>query len=88
MKMLVEVYRVGQVVELSAIILIVRFRLRSTSITLVVLSMFALVFLLNPLVLLILVVEDSIFDLKGSYKAGVVPEEGTLRTDHRVYLSH
>ena len=50
--------------------------------------MFALVLLLDSLILLILVVKDSVFYFESCHKAGIMPEEGALWADDRVYLPH
>ena len=50
--------------------------------------MFVLIFDLYTLILLVLVVEHGVFDLESRNEARVVPEEGALWADYRVYLSH
>ena len=50
--------------------------------------MLALVLFLDTLILLILIVKDSVFDLESCHEACVVPEEGTLRADNGVDLTH
>ena len=77
-EVLVKVDCIWQIVELSSIVFVIRLRLRASSVTLIMLSMLALIFLLYPLIFLILVVENSVFNLERGHKAGIVPEKGTL----------
>ena len=88
MKVLVEIDGVRQVVQLRPVILVVGLGLGPSAITLVMLAMLALVFFLYPFVLLILVVKYGIFHLESRYKAGIVPEKGTLGAHYRVDLPH
>ena len=50
--------------------------------------MLALVFFFDPLILLVLVVEDGVFDFKSGHEAGIMPEKGTFGAHDGVYLTH
>lgn len=81
-KVLVEVDGIGQVIQLSTVVFVVRLRLGTATITLIMLTMLTLIFLLNFLILLILVVEDCIFHFECGHKACIMPEEGAFGADH------